>query len=33
MRNIDIANNMSTEHYTQYRFHEIYIKKVTCHFD
>ena len=33
MRNIDIANNMSTEHYTQYKFHEIYIKKVTCHFD
>ena len=31
--NIDIANNMSTEHYTQYKFHEIYIKKVTSHFD
>ena len=24
---------MSTEHYTQYKFHEIYIQKVTCHFD
>ena len=24
--NIDIANNMSTEHYTQYKFCEIYIK-------
>ena len=33
MRNIHIANNMSTEHYTQYKFHAIYIKKVTCHFD
>ena len=31
--NIDIANNMSTEQYTQYKFHEIYIKKVTCLFD
>ena len=27
IRNIDIANNMSTEHYAQYKFHEIYIKK------
>ena len=27
--NIDIANNMSTEHYAQYKFHEIYIKKVS----
>ena len=27
--NIDIANNMSTEQYTQYKFHKIYIKKVT----
>ena len=24
---IDITNNMSTEHYAQYKFHEIYIKK------
>ena len=24
---------MSTEHYTQYKFDEIYIKKITCHFD
>ena len=24
---------MSTEHNTQYKFHEIYIKNVTCHFD
>ena len=31
--NIDIANNMSTEHYAQYKFHEIYMKKVTSHFD
>ena len=28
IRNIDIANNMSTEHHTQYKFHEIYIKKL-----
>ena len=33
IRNIDIANNMSTEQYTQYKFHEIYIKKGTSHFD
>ena len=31
--NIDIANNMSTEHYVQYKFHEICIKKVTSLFD
>ena len=28
-----IANIMSTKPYTQYKFHAIYIKKVTCHFD
>ena len=33
IRNIDIANNLSTEHYAQYIFHEIYIKKVTSLFD
>ena len=33
IRNIDIANNMSTEHYAQYKFHEIYIKNVTSLFD
>ena len=27
--NIDIANNMSTEQYTQYKFHDVYIKNVT----
>ena len=32
IRNTDIANNMSTEHNAQYKFHEIYIKKVTSHF-
>ena len=31
--NTDIANNMSTEHYAQYKFHEIYIKKVISLFD
>ena len=31
--NIDIANSMSTEQYTQYNFHEIFIKKVTSLFD
>ena len=31
--NIDIANNMCTEHYAQYKFHEIYIKEVTSLFD
>ena len=31
--NIDIANNMSTEQYTQCKFYEIYIKQVTSLFD
>ena len=31
--NIDIANIMSTEHYAQYKFQEIFIKKVTSLFD
>ena len=30
--NIDIANNMSTGQYTEYKFHEICIKKVTSLF-